>query len=204
MAAVLAIRVEKQEGTLSMSIHANAAQDRSRATWLCLAILLAACASASLVFACATPFAAFAVLAAAALPLRSALVTMALVWAANQAVGFGLLAYPQDLSAGAWGVGILLAALLTTAAAAGVFRCFAAPTLYAAYPAALLVAFAVYEMVLWAMVPALGGGDGFALEIVGRLAAVNAIWLVGLIAAYEWLRRLDGAAPRGAPAARPR
>lgn len=163
-----------------------------RPVWLCAAILLAACASASLVFACAAPFAAFAVLATAVLPLRSALLTIVLVWLANQAIGFGILDYPRNLTATAWGLGMLAAVLVTTSAAAGVFRRFADRSVYVVYPIALMAAYAVYEIVLLAMLPMLGGGDGFTVEIVGRLAFVNAIWLAGLVAAYELLRRLSG------------
>lgn len=166
----------------------------NRSAWLCAAILVAACLSASLVFACATPFAAFAVLAAAVLPLRLALATIVFVWVVNQAIGFGILNYPRDLNAGAWGLVMLATALLTTTAAAGVFRRFAGTNVYAVYPVALMAAYAVYEIVLLAMVPVLGGGDAFTAEIVGYLAFVNAVWLVGLIVAYELLRRLNVAA----------
>jgi hypothetical protein len=178
------------------------AQDGHRdAMWLCTALLAAACASASLVFACATPFVAFAVLAAAVLPLRSALATIALVWLVNQAIGFGILDYPRDLNAAAWGIGMLAAALLTTAAVAWVFRRFAGMSVYLVYPVALMAAYAVYEIVLLALVPVLGGGDAFTAEIVGRLAFVNAIWLAAIIVAYELLQRINGVV---AAAGRPR
>lgn len=163
-----------------------------RPVWLCAGILVAACASASLVFACAAPFAAFAVLAAAVLPLRSALPTIGLVWLVNQAIGFGVLDYPRDANAGAWGIGMLAAALLTTAAAAAVFRRFARGSIYVLYPVALMAAYAVYEVTLLALVPVLGGGDAFTAEIVGRLAFVNAIWLAALVAAYELVSRVNG------------
>jgi hypothetical protein len=42
-------------------------------------------------FACITPFAAFAAIAAATLSLRRALLWTVGVWLANQAIGFGLL-----------------------------------------------------------------------------------------------------------------
>jgi hypothetical protein len=186
-----------------MPSHANSASDHRRALWPCAAILIAGCVSASLVFACATPFAAFAVLAAAVLPLRSALLTIGLVWLVNQAIGFCVLDYPRDLNAGLWGLGILAAALLTTWGAAGVFRRFSALSVYAVYPVALLAAYAIYEIALLAMVPALGGGDAFTAEIVGRLAFVNAVWLVGVVLAYELLRRLSGAAAGNVVGQRP-
>ena len=46
----------------------------------CFALLTAACALASFAFACATPFAAFAVIAAATLPLRPALLVTLAAW----------------------------------------------------------------------------------------------------------------------------
>ena len=180
-----------------MSTEANSAPDR-RSMWLCTVLLVAACASASLVFACATPFAAFAVLAAAVLPLRPALIAIALVWAVNQAIGFGILDYPRDFNAAAWGLRIGAAALITTAAAAGMFRQFARWSSYAVYPFALVACYAVYELVMLAMTPMLGGIESFSLEIVGHLAFVNAIWLAGLIMSYELLRRVNGLVPHGA------
>ena len=184
-----------------MSTQAYSVQDR-RSVWLCAALLVAGCASASLVFACATPFAAFAVLAAAVLPLRTALTTIVLVWAVNQAIGFGILDYPRDLNSAMWGLGIGVVALLTTVAAAGVIRQFARLSSYAIYPIALVACYAVYELVMLAMVPMLGGIESFSLEIVGRLAFVNAIWLAGLLVAYELLRRVNGLVPNGTPGRR--
>jgi hypothetical protein len=180
-----------------MSTQADSIQD-GRTMWLCAALLVAGCASASLVFACATPFAAFAVLAAAVLPLRLALITIGLVWAVNQAIGFSILDYPRTVNSAMWGLGIGAAALLTTAAAAGVIRQFARMHSYAIYPIALVACYAVYELVMLAMVPMLGGIESFSLEIVSRLAFVNAIWLAGLLVAYELLRRVNGLVPSGA------
>jgi hypothetical protein len=64
----------------------------------CFLLLTAACALASFAFACATPFAAFAVVAAATLPLQSALLVTVAAWLVNQGSGFGLLHYPFDAS----------------------------------------------------------------------------------------------------------
>jgi hypothetical protein len=55
----------------------------------CFVLLTAACALASFAFACATPFAAFAVMAAEMLPLSSALLVVAAAWIVNQGIGFG-------------------------------------------------------------------------------------------------------------------
>ncbi|MBY9051594.1 hypothetical protein K7462_30405, partial [Pseudomonas fluorescens] len=57
-------------------------------------LLTLSCALASFAFACATPFAAFAVVAAAMLPLRPALLVVTGAWLVNQSIGFGVLHYP--------------------------------------------------------------------------------------------------------------
>src|SRR5215471_13146701 len=104
----------------------------------CVVLLVAGCASASLVFSCATPFAAFAVLAAAALPLRSALAAIVAVWLVNQAIGFGLLGYPRTLDTAAWGLVIGVAAVVATLIAAMMFRRLASIGRFAIYPLALI------------------------------------------------------------------
>src|SRR5689334_12108048 len=83
----------------------------------CFVLLTMASALASLVFACATPFAAFAVIAAAMLPLRSALLVVAGSWLVNQGIGFGVLHYPIDVTTMLWGLVIGTAALAGTLAA---------------------------------------------------------------------------------------
>jgi hypothetical protein len=182
-----------------MSIGTRADRKNSHSSLLlCVGILLAACASASLVFACATPFAAFAVLAASVLPLPFALIAIALTWVVNQAIGFCVLDYPQTLNSVLWGLGIGVSALVTTAAATVLFRRLASRGRFALYPIALVGCFAVYELVLLAMTPALGGIESFSLEIVGRLAFLNAIWLAGLIVAYELLHRAQRLVKRAA------
>src|SRR5271156_6382076 len=83
----------------------------------CLVLLAGSCALASFAFACATPFAAFAVLAGSLLPLVPALLVMAGAWLVNQAIGYGALGYPLDLHTLLWGLSIGVAALLSTAEA---------------------------------------------------------------------------------------
>lgn len=155
-----------------------------------LVLLVAACASTSLIFACATPFAAFAVLAAAIQPLRPALLTIVAVWLVNQAIGFGILHYPRTPDAAAWGLLIGLAAGMATVAAAQIFHRVVSLGRFAIYPIALIASFAVYELCLLAATPVLGGADAFALDIVGRIAFLNAVWLAPLVALYEVGRAL--------------
>src|SRR5271156_4230381 len=72
----------------------------------CLVLLAGACALAGFALACATPFAAFAVVAAAMLPMRPAVLVVAAAWLVNQAIGFGALGYPLDANTMLWGLAI--------------------------------------------------------------------------------------------------
>lgn len=151
-------------------------------------LLIAACASASLIFACATPFVAFAVIAAALLPLRQALMTALVVWLANQAIGFGILGYPRTFDAALAGLFILGAMVAATIVAERVFHALANLGRLATYPLALIAAFAVFEVLLYAVTPMTGGAETFALGIVGQIAFTNAVWLSGLVAIVEVAR----------------
>jgi hypothetical protein len=157
----------------------------------CFGLLTIACALASFAFACATPFAAFAVIAAAALPLRPALLVVTAAWLVNQAIGFSALGYPYDIDTVVWGFVIGAAALTATIAAAVVLRAAASMKLTIAFGMALAVACATYELVLFAATPALGGAGDFTPAIVGYLAILNVLWLFGLFAACEVARLLQ-------------
>lgn len=161
----------------------------------CFGLLTLSCALASFAFACATPFAAFAVIAAAALPLRPALLVVAAAWLVNQAIGFCALGYPHDIDTVAWGFVIGAAALTAAIAANLVLRRAASMTLPIAFGLALACAYAAYELVLFAATPALGGAGDFTLAIIGRLAVLNVLWFVGLFVVCE-VARLLGARRR--------
>jgi hypothetical protein len=60
------------------------------------ALLAAATITASFVFACATPFAALAALAALHMGRRDAFLFTGIAWAANQAIDYGFLHYPRS------------------------------------------------------------------------------------------------------------
>lgn len=164
----------------------------------CFALLTGACALASFVFACATPFAAFAVIAAAMLPLRAALPVMLGAWLVNQGIGFGALHYPVDANTLAWGAMIGVAALSATAVARMALATLRTAPATVALAVALLSAYAAYELVLLAATPALGGAASFALPIVARLGLTSAAWLVGLVAVSEIGRLLTPVASRRA------
>lgn len=155
------------------------------------ALLTVACALASLAFACATPFAAFAVVAAAMLPARPALIVVAGAWLANQSIGFGTLHYPVDGSTVAWGVVIGAAALLSTAAASTIFRMLPQGRTPLMFTIALVAAYGTYELALFAATPFLGGEGAFTAAIVARIGLTSAVWLAGLVAICEIVRLLD-------------
>jgi hypothetical protein len=155
------------------------------------ALLTVSCALASVAFACATPFAAFAVVAAAMLPLRPALLVVTGAWLVNQIIGFGVLHYPIDASTIAWGFAIGAAALLSTVTASSVLRMLPQGRTPLMLAIALVAAYAVYEFALLAASPFLGGEGAFTAAIVTRIGLTSAVWLAGLVAVCEIVRLID-------------
>jgi hypothetical protein len=167
----------------------------------CFSLLGISCVLASLVLACATPFAAFAVVAAAMLPMPSALAVVGGAGLINQAIGFGLLGYPADFNTIAWGGVILASAFAATAAASTVLRKAHGNRLISV-AMAFLAAFAAYELLLLAATPILGGHEAMVPAIVAWVAGLNAAWLLGLLAAVGILQMLVPAAVPNSPASR--
>jgi len=155
------------------------------------ALLTVACALASFAFACATPFAAFAVLAAAMLPLRPALLVVTGAWLVNQGIGFGVLHYPVDGSTIAWGFVIGAAALVATAASSALLRALPQGRTPLMLAITLVAAYAAYELALLAATPFLGGEGAFTAAIVTRIGLTSAAWLAGLVAMCEIIRLVD-------------
>jgi hypothetical protein len=149
------------------------------------------CALASFALACATPFAAFAVVVAAMLPLRPALLVVTGAWLVNQTIGFGVLHYPIDAGTIAWGFVIGAAALVATAVSSAVLRMMPQGRAPAMLGLTLVVAYATYELALLAATPFLGGEGAFTAAIVTRLGLLSAVWLAGLVAACEIVRLID-------------
>ena len=148
---------------------------------LSLALLIAASAALTTVYTCITPFAALAVIAATTLAARQALSCTVLVWLANQAVGFGILNYPWTVKTFAWGIAIGSAALIGTLAAQWTVRRLRPFRVPAQTVAAFASAFAVYQVMLYAVaISVLGGTGAFAPDIIGKVLLVNAVTLVGL------------------------
>jgi hypothetical protein len=157
----------------------------------CFALLTVSCALASFVLACATPFAAFAVIASAMLPLRPALLVVTGAWLVNQGIGFGVLHYPIDGHTMLWGLVIGIAALAATAVSAAILRLLPRASTAMALALALIGGYGAYELALLAAAPFLGGADNFTAAIVGRIGVLNIAWLIGLVAACEIVRLVN-------------
>jgi hypothetical protein len=155
------------------------------------ALLTVSCALASFALACATPLAAFAVIAAAMLPLRQALLVVTGAWLVNQGIGFGALHYPIDGNTMLWGAAIGIAALAATAAASAVLRSLPQNSTPLVLAVALICGYGVYELALLAATPVLGGADSFTAAIVAQIGVSNAAWLIGLVAACEIVRLVN-------------
>lgn len=140
------------------------------------AFLVVASTAGSVLFACATPFAAAAAVAALTLPARLALVATMGVWLGNQAVGFLLLGYPLDPSSLAWGPVLGAAAVLAAAAAIQTTRGFERTDLRC-----WLAAFAAALATQQGIVLAAGLIEGTAsLGVAAGVSGLNMAWAVGL------------------------
>jgi len=146
-----------------------------------MAFLVAASISFSLVFACATPLAAFGALAALTLDRRDAVLFTGAVWLANQAVGYSVLCYPVTDNSLAWGAILGLAAIFAALAARWSALRFASILPLAMPAAAFVAAFAMYETTLFAAALLLGGTEAFTVAIIARILETNAIAMVGLL-----------------------
>jgi hypothetical protein len=134
----------------------------------------------SLAFACATPFAAIAALAASRMERSQGLMVVALAWLSNQVIGFAILGYPMTGSSFAWGIAIGLAALLAfigagTATASASRRSYGLATSFAS-------SFVVYELALYVAGTVLSSSsDAFCIATVSRVFEINLISFVGLL-----------------------
>ena len=151
-----------------------------RPAWM--AALVVATMAFSSLFACATPFAALAVVAVATLARRDAIFCVLAAWLANQLIGFALLGYPQTSNSFVWGGVIGIAAVACVFASA-----WALPRSMGAVWKRLVMTFAAsvlaYQAVmLLASLTPLGGMDDFTVSIIGYVVGVNAMAIAGLLA----------------------
>lgn len=149
----------------------------SRATWI--ASLVAGGAGLSLFFACATPFAALATLAALKTDRRDTAMVVGLIWLANQFIGYAFLGYPWTWDSAAWGIAIGASAGLAVLAASALS---ATRRTSLAISLPFVGAFAAYELGLYAaafMLPS--EAMAFSAGVVGHLFLINVVALVALM-----------------------
>ncbi len=145
----------------------------------------------TLATACMMPFVGLAVVAAATLPLRRAVATVAVMWAVSQGLGFALLGYPATGYAIAWGVALgcaSLAAMLVSRRLLG-----RAPLTTLRLVGVFLAAFALDEALLFGFAGIVGGTETFTPRIIAQLLANDGAWFAGLVALYF---ALTNVAPR--------
>jgi hypothetical protein len=160
-----------------------------RALWA--AILGTATVAGSYVFACATPFAALAALAAIYLPRRDGLLLILAAFVANQAMGYCVLGYPATADSFAWGGAIAVAAFAGLFAGWAAQRVLVQPMLAAG--ATFLAAFVANQVVLTAFTLVLPVGAGLDPKVFEYVAVVNALAFLSLIA-LQGLGRATGLA----------
>ena len=159
----------------------------ARQCWVLPILLVAVSGVSSWEFACITPFVAFAVAAGYALSPRAALLTVAAVWLANQAIGFAVLGYRWNVDTILWGFAIGAATLLATALASALLRLGIGSNV-SAIGAAFVAAFVAYQGLLFLGTFGLGGQDAFTPAIIGHVGLLNLGWTVALVGTYEILR----------------
>jgi hypothetical protein len=146
-----------------------------------IALLVAASVAFTLGFACATPLAAFAAIAALSTPRKDALLLIGLVWLANQAIGFSVLHYPWTADCLAWGVGLGIVSVLATLGAEWAAKRFNHLGRFAS-AMAFLAAFAIYEGLLFlTSIIVQSGVEDYTAAIVGRIFAINAFAFIALL-----------------------
>jgi hypothetical protein len=156
-------------------------QERSTFASVWSAFLVFGSTAASMIFACATPFAALAAVAAVTLPPRLALITTMGVWLGNQAVGFLMLGYPLTAGALAWGPILGGAAIVATAVAIQVSARFDRADLRY-----WLLVFAAALATQQGLVLAASLFEGTAsLTVAAGVSALNAVWAAGLVVVHR-------------------
>ncbi|WP_068875621.1 MULTISPECIES: hypothetical protein [unclassified Phenylobacterium] len=151
--------------------------------------LVALVVGGSFLAGCLEPLVAVAVIAAGALPLGRALLLTAAVWLAGQAVGFGLHDYPRDAQTMSWGVGLGLAALAATLAAAPALRAFAGQPVWLRGGAAFVAAFVANQVAILGVEQVVTGACEVRPGVISLVGLVNGVWLAVLLLIDAAVRR---------------
>lgn len=163
---------------------------------LWISVMAAASIGSTLMFACAMPFEALAAFAALYFGRRDGVLLTVLCWAANQAIGFGLLHYPVEFTALAWSPGLLLAAIASLFAARWTGARLEQGQVFVRAPATLAAAFVAFKAVVLVFALALGGVETTLSPYYSGVQIVrDSAFLLAFLMLHAALRGL------GAPAA---
>ncbi len=165
-------------------MQSSAHSAERRLLWI--GLLTAATLLMTGVFACAVPFAALAALAAFDTDRRDGLLLIGAVWLANQIYGFTVLGYPHEAQAYYWGLTMGIGAVAAYYAARAVVGALApqGPLLFVV--AALPVAFAAYEAVIYLGTLVLTQGEGaFNANVVAYVGLVEVVAFLALLIAHR-------------------
>jgi hypothetical protein len=174
-----------------------------RAGWI--AALTFAAVAGSLVFACATPFAALAAFAALHMNRRDAFIVIGLTWVANQTVGYGFLHYPRTWDSFAWGIAIGVSAMIATALVAEAGKALRSLGWALGTLTSFAVAFAGYETGLYAATAVLPSDtSAFSLAVVLYILKVNVVAFGGFLIVQYIGARSGLALPRPSAGIAPR
>ncbi|WP_374471441.1 hypothetical protein [Phenylobacterium sp.] len=144
--------------------------------------LLVTVVGGCLALACLEPLVAVAVLAAGALPIGRALLVTAAVWLAGQAVGFGLHDYPVDRMTIGWGIGLGVAAMVSTVAAAAALAHLRGRPAWFRAGIAFVAAFVVDQLALLGVQQVVQGSCEIVPGVITQVGLINAAWLAALLA----------------------
>lgn len=162
----------------------------TKTNWLWVAIVAVASVLLSMRLQCVLPFAALAAIGVMELRRAEALTLVGLAWAINQALGFTVLGYPHDFQSYAWGAVIGLASVAAVFAGEAMRDALAGRGYLLKAAAVLVMAYAVYEAVLFAATIALPATDyAFSTTVVVEYGVVNAVAFVSLLAVHATLVR---------------
>lgn len=162
--------------------------------------LAVAAIAGTLATACAMPFAALATLAAVTMGGRQAFVAVALMWLANQIVGFTLLDFPHTAQTFGWGLVLGMAGLVALAMARRLTLGREQTPLRLL--GALAVSFLCYQAGIFAFANVLGLVCPFSVSVIAQVALNDALWFAGLYLLHMLLRHVAPgwflpAAPQG-------
>jgi len=159
----------------------------SRSAIVMITLISALSIFGSLAFACAAPLTAIAAFAGLAMRRKLGLTIVGAAWLSNQIVGFGFLNYPQTVDTFAWGAAIGVSAFVAFFAAHGVMERLRSASPILTTPLVFLVAFCVYQFVLFVMGYPLEGSDAtLAGDVIRRVFEVNLVSF-GALLLLQWV-----------------